>query len=109
MARAVRVRDGAEGFEPPLFLRAKLVREPLGGRAPLWIDEQRGRDRLEDVLREVGAARLEPGRPALDPPRGLGEVAAPERVLPRKRLPEQDAEAPDVGGLGRRQPLEALR
>ena len=66
----------------------------LGGRAPLRIDEQRARDRREDVLREVGAERLERRRAALDPPRGLGEVAAPERVLARERLPEQDAERP---------------
>ena len=45
----------------------------------------------------------------LDPPRRLDQVAAPERVLARERLPEDDADGPDVGGRGGRLALQALR
>ena len=40
------------------------------------------------------------GRALLDAARRLDQVAAPERMLAGERLPEDDAEAPDVGGRG---------
>ena len=48
------------------------------------------------------------GAPVLDAPRGLHEVAAPERMLAGECFPEDDAEPPYVGGRCRGKSLQPL-
>jgi hypothetical protein len=57
---------------------------------------------------QVGPPGLEGRRAALDALRGLDHVAAPERMLSGERLPEEHAEAPDVGGGRGGEALQSL-
>ena len=53
-------------------------------------------DRVEETLGEIGALGVERRRSRLDRSGHLLQRHAPERVLARERLPQQDADPPDV-------------
>ena len=86
----------------------QLLRERRRGRPLRRVDRDRAGDRREQALRQVGPLLLERRRARLDRRRHLRQRHAPERVLARERLPEQDPDAPDVArraGLLAAQPL----
>ena len=85
------------------------MREPLGRRPALRVDEQgvRPPSRARAPAGRGGASRAG-RRPRWIRREVSSHVAAPERMLAGERLPEQDADRPDVCGRGRRQALQAL-
>ena len=89
--------------------RAAQLLGERGGRRPLLrVVRERVADRAEEPLREVGPLDLERRRTRLDRSGHLLQRHAPERMLAGERLPEQDADSPDVArraGLLAAQPL----
>ncbi len=83
----------------PLRQRAQLVREPPGRRAAVRARDQRARDRLEDVTRQVG-------------PDATRAVARPPGCAARSRSgrrPRTDARRRAPPRAGRRPPRRRLR
>ena len=78
--------------------------------SPLGIRRKRTIDRGDEPARKIAALGEERRRPGFDRACDFLERNAPERVSSRERLPEQDADSPDVAlrrRLGPRKPLRS--
>ena len=104
-------RDSGSLLAPSLGLvdaAPELGRETLRVRAFGRVDRERAIDGLRQRPREIRPRRCERRRPTADEPCRLDRRRREERLLAGKRLPEDDADGPDVGRTCRfvaRQPL----
>ncbi len=100
---------GRAGNPLPLpRVAAELCGEPAGRRPLLGIGIEPARDGGKERRREIRPELFERRRAGPDPPGGACGVAAAERVASRECLPEDDADAPHIGGGGGRLSGQAL-
>ena len=76
------------------------VERLAGGRPLARVEGEHAVDGAAELLRQVGAELGERLGPAFDPARSLEGRDRPERMPAGKRLPEEDADRPDVGRTG---------